>query len=74
MFTQPGRSRRAGRGLILRRTIALAGEVLVNLGGEPERDDSGLPPVDIVVPDDARELERDVQAYRREQRALLGLV
>jgi hypothetical protein len=42
----------------------------VNLGGEPERDDSGLPPVDIVVPDDARELERDVQAYRREQRAL----
>jgi hypothetical protein len=42
----------------------------VNLGGEPERDDSGLPPVDIVVPDDARELERDVQAYRRELRAL----
>ncbi len=42
----------------------------MNLGGEPERDDSGLPPVDIVVPDDARELERDVQAYRREQRAL----
>jgi hypothetical protein len=42
----------------------------VNLGGEPERDDSGLPPVDIDVPDDARELDRDVQAYRREQRAL----
>jgi hypothetical protein len=42
----------------------------VNLGGEPERDDSGLPPVDIVVPDDARELDRDVQAYRRELRAL----
>jgi hypothetical protein len=42
----------------------------VNLGGEPERDDSGLPPVDIEVPDDARELDRDVQAYRREQRAL----
>jgi hypothetical protein len=41
----------------------------VNLGGEPERDDSGLPRVDIVVPDDARELERDVQAYRRELRA-----
>jgi hypothetical protein len=50
--------------------IALAGEVLVNLGGEPERDDSGLPPVDIEVPDDARELDRDVQAYRRELRAL----
>jgi hypothetical protein len=42
----------------------------VNLGGEPERDDSGLPPVDIKVPDDARELDRDVQAYRRELRAL----
>lgn len=42
----------------------------MNLGGEPERDDFGLPPVDIEVPDDARELDRDVQAYRREQRAL----
>jgi hypothetical protein len=42
----------------------------VNLGGEPERDDFGLPPVDIEVPDDARELDRDVQAYRRELRAL----
>jgi hypothetical protein len=42
----------------------------VNLGGEPERDDFGLPPVDIEIPDDARELDRDVQAYRREQRAL----
>jgi hypothetical protein len=44
--------------------------VHVNLGGEPERDDSGLPPVDIEIPDDARELDRDVQAYHREQRAL----
>ena len=60
----------AAGGLILKETIALAGEVLVNLGGEPERDDSGLPPVDIEVPDDARELDRDVQAYRRELRAL----
>ena len=42
----------------------------MNPGGEPERDESGLPPVDIEVPDDARELERDVQAYRRELRAL----
>jgi hypothetical protein len=41
----------------------------VNLGGEPERDESGLPPVDIEIPDDARELDRDVQAYYREQRA-----
>jgi hypothetical protein len=43
--------------------------VRVNLGGEPDRDDSGLPPVDIEIPDDARELDRDVQAYRRELRA-----
>jgi len=42
----------------------------VNPGGEPERDDTGLPPVDIEIPDDARELDRDVQAYHREQRAL----
>lgn len=42
----------------------------MNPGGEPERDDTGLPPVDIEIPDDARELDRDVQAYRRELRAL----
>jgi hypothetical protein len=42
----------------------------VNTGGDPGRDDYGLPPVDIEVPDDARELERDVQAYRRELRSL----
>jgi hypothetical protein len=41
----------------------------LNPGGEPERDDTGLPPVDIEIPDDARELDRDVQAYLREQRA-----
>lgn len=39
-------------------------------GGEPERDDYGLPPVDIEIPDDARELEHDVQEYHRELRAL----
>jgi hypothetical protein len=44
--------------------------VHVNSGGEPERDDTGLPPVDIEIPDDARELERDMQAYYRELRAL----
>ena len=38
-------------------------------GSEPERDDHGLPPVDVEIPDDARELDRDVQAYRRELRA-----
>jgi hypothetical protein len=48
---------------------AHAGEVRVNVGGEPDRDDFGLPPVDIEIPDDARELDRDVQAYRRELRA-----
>jgi hypothetical protein len=42
----------------------------VNNGGDPGRDDYGLPPVDIKVPDDARELDRDVLAYRRELRSL----
>ena len=41
----------------------------VNPGGEPGRDDGGLPPVDVEIPDDARELEREVLAYRRELRA-----
>src|ERR1035438_7535200 len=41
----------------------------VNIGGGPERDDYDLPAVDIEIPDDARELDRDVQAYRRELRA-----
>jgi hypothetical protein len=36
--------------------------------GDPEPDDYGLPPVDVVVPDDARELEREVLAYHREER------
>lgn len=42
----------------------------MNVGGDPDRDDFGLPPVDIEIPDDARELDRDVQAYQRELRAL----
>lgn len=42
----------------------------MNPGGDPDRDDFGLPPLDIEIPDDARELDRDVQAYHREQRAL----
>jgi len=41
----------------------------VNNGGDPGRDDYGLPPVDVEIPDDARELDADVQAYRRELRA-----
>ena len=43
--------------------------VRVNAGGDSGRDDYGLPPVDIEVPDDARELARDVHAYHRELRA-----
>ena len=42
----------------------------MNIGGDPGRDDYGLPPVDIEVPDDARELDRDVLAYHRELRSL----
>jgi len=49
---------------------AHAGEMRLNIGGDPGRDDYGLPPVDIEVPDDARDLDRDVQAYHRELRAL----
>jgi hypothetical protein len=43
--------------------------VRVDVGGDPGRDDYGLPPIDVVIPDDARELDRDVQAYQRELRA-----
>jgi hypothetical protein len=43
----------------------------MSMGGDPERgDDFGLPPVDVKIPDDARELDGDVQAYHRELRAL----
>ena len=38
-------------------------------GNDPGRDEYGLPPVDIEIPDDARDLDRDVQAYYREVRA-----
>jgi hypothetical protein len=38
----------------------------VRHSGDP--DDYGLPRVEIVVPDDARELDREVLAYRREER------
>jgi hypothetical protein len=39
----------------------------VNPGGESGWDE---PPLDIQIPDDARELDRDVLAYRRELRAM----
>ena len=42
----------------------------MSFASEPERDDGSPPPVNIVIPDDARELDRDVLAYRREMRAL----
>jgi hypothetical protein len=41
----------------------------VSFASEPGRDEGGLPPVNVVIPDDARELDRDVLAYRRELRA-----
>ena len=41
----------------------------MSFASDPGRDDGGLPPVNIVIPDDARELDRDVLAYRRELRA-----
>jgi hypothetical protein len=41
----------------------------VSFASEPGRDDGGLPPVNVVIPDDARELDRDVLAYHRELRA-----
>ncbi|WP_283138759.1 hypothetical protein [Rhizohabitans arisaemae] len=34
----------------------------------PHHDDSGLPPIHIEIPDDARELEPEVRAYQRELR------
>jgi hypothetical protein len=41
----------------------------VEPGSDPGRDEYGLPPVDIEIPDDARDLDRDVHAYYRELRA-----
>ncbi len=41
----------------------------MSVASEPGRDDGNLPPVNVVIPDDARELDRDVLAYRRELRA-----
>jgi hypothetical protein len=43
--------------------------VRVDPSSDPGRDEYGLPPADIEVPDDARDLDRDVQAYHRELRA-----
>jgi len=64
--------RRRGFGLILKAGSLqrFIGERRVNQGGEPSHDDYGLPRVDVQIPDDARELYRDVQAYHRELRAI----
>jgi hypothetical protein len=40
----------------------------VSFDRDPGPDDGSLPPPDVVVPDDARALARDVLAYRREMR------
>jgi hypothetical protein len=41
----------------------------VSFASEPGRDDGNLPPVNVVIPDDARDLDRDVLAYHREMRS-----
>src|ERR1700753_1719923 len=41
----------------------------VSFASQPGRDDGNLPPVNVVIPDDARELDRDVLAYQREMRS-----
>lgn len=41
----------------------------MSFASEPGQDDGGLPPLNIEIPDDARELARDVLAYHRELRA-----
>jgi len=46
----------------------------VNTSGDPGHDDYGLPRVEVEIPDDARELDRDLQAYRRELRSRRRLV
>jgi hypothetical protein len=45
-------------------------KVRVDPSSDPGWDDYGLPPVDVEIPDDARDLDRDVQAYHRELRTL----
>ena len=41
----------------------------MSFASEPGRDDGNLPPLNVEIPDDARELDRDVLAYHREMRA-----
>jgi hypothetical protein len=41
----------------------------VSFASEPGQDDGSLPPANIEIPDDARDLARDVIAYHRELRA-----
>jgi hypothetical protein len=41
----------------------------VSFASEPGREDGSPRPAKVVIPDDARDLDRDVLAYRRELRA-----
>lgn len=41
----------------------------MSFGSDPGRDDGSPLPANIVIPDDARDLDRDLLAYRRELRA-----
>lgn len=41
----------------------------MSFASEHGQDDGSLPPLNVEIPDDARELARDVLAYHREQRA-----
>ena len=56
----------ADAGVILVSRLQFAPEVTVDPGGGSGWDE---PPLDIQIPDDARELDRDVLAYHRELRA-----
>src|SRR4051794_35385791 len=52
---------RAPRGRTAHTGVMATGE---DLGRGPEWGDDGLPEIDVEIPDDLRELDRDVQAYR----------
>lgn len=64
-LTGAHRDRRRGAGVRTSPNGSHTGKV--EPGGDARWDE---PPLDIQIPDDARELERDVVAYRRELRAL----
>ena len=65
LITAPG-SRTVSVGPYWMQRVRLTPEVAVNPGGGAGWEE---PPLDIQIPDDARELDRDVLAYHRELRA-----